>query len=208
MSGKRFTQEFKDEAIRQVTERGHAVSDVASRLGISQHSLYRWIRAAKPSIEGRQGFDLEEANKEIKRLQKDLHRTREERDILKKAAARSMGHRNTMTTHTLRKDMVTDAKTKTKTFVGGGDRRALASVARGRLPERHLARPRPKAWLHLPSSHRGRRRSASAPSAQSRAPVFCRARRDFEGALCGALASKRGRSSWSISFDRFARSAA
>ena len=87
MSGKRFTQEFKDEAIRQVTERGHAVSDVASRLGISQHSLYRWIRAAKPSIEGRQGFDLEEANKEIKRLQKDLHRTREERDILKKAAA-------------------------------------------------------------------------------------------------------------------------
>ena len=35
MSNKRFPGEFKIEAVKQVTDRGHAVSDVASRLGIS-----------------------------------------------------------------------------------------------------------------------------------------------------------------------------
>jgi hypothetical protein len=110
----------------------------------------------------------------------------------KYAAALSMGHRNTMTTHTLRKDMVTDAKTNETTSVGSGNRGAVASVAGGRLPKRHFTIVGPKAWLHLPSPHRGRRRSASAPSTQSRTPVFCGARRDLEGALRGALASKRG----------------
>lgn len=87
MSGTRFTDEFRDEAVRHVTERGHSVADVAARLGISQHSLYRWIRASRPAAQEQELSDLQAANKEIKRLQKDLHRTREERDILKKAAA-------------------------------------------------------------------------------------------------------------------------
>lgn len=39
---KRFTEEFKIEAVRQVTERGHRVADVAERLGVSAHSLYQW----------------------------------------------------------------------------------------------------------------------------------------------------------------------
>lgn len=41
MSKKRYTEEFKVEAIKQVTERGHAVADVAARLGVSSHSLYQ-----------------------------------------------------------------------------------------------------------------------------------------------------------------------
>ena len=39
MSSKRYTDEFKIEAVKQVTERGYAVADVASRMGVSQHSL-------------------------------------------------------------------------------------------------------------------------------------------------------------------------
>lgn len=87
MSGKRFAQEFKDEAVRQVIDHGHAVAEVAARLGISPHSLYAWVRAARPPIERRQATGLSEANAEIKRLERELRRTREERDILKKAAA-------------------------------------------------------------------------------------------------------------------------
>nr|WP_282960328.1 transposase [Burkholderia cenocepacia] len=34
--------EFKIEAVKQVTERGHSVTDVAQRLGITTHSLYAW----------------------------------------------------------------------------------------------------------------------------------------------------------------------
>lgn len=42
MSSKRYTEEFKAEAVKQVTDRGHSVADVAGRLGVSIHSLYAW----------------------------------------------------------------------------------------------------------------------------------------------------------------------
>ena len=44
MSGKRYADEFKIEAVRQVTVRGHKVADFAQRLRITTHSLYAWIR--------------------------------------------------------------------------------------------------------------------------------------------------------------------
>ena len=44
MSTQRFTPEFKEEAVRQVIERGYPVSEVASRVGVSTHSLYKWVR--------------------------------------------------------------------------------------------------------------------------------------------------------------------
>jgi transposase len=40
MSGKRYPDKFKIEAVKQVTDRGHAAADLTKRLGISQHSLY------------------------------------------------------------------------------------------------------------------------------------------------------------------------
>ena len=45
MSTPRFTPEFKQEAVRQIVERGHSVADVSARLGVSAHSLYKWIKA-------------------------------------------------------------------------------------------------------------------------------------------------------------------
>ena len=45
MSNQRFKPEFKDEAVRQVVERGYSVKDVAERVGVSAHSLYKWVKA-------------------------------------------------------------------------------------------------------------------------------------------------------------------
>ena len=85
MSGKRYTDEFKIEAVRQVSERGHRVADVAGRLGITTHSLYAWRRRFdKPAVVQRAELDQ---NIEIRRLKSELRRVTEERDILKKAAA-------------------------------------------------------------------------------------------------------------------------
>ncbi len=87
MGHQRFTPEFKDEAVRQVIERGHPVTEVAIRLGVSSHSLYKWVRSVRPSKEEERSGDLLESRKEVLRLRAELRRVEEERDILKKAAA-------------------------------------------------------------------------------------------------------------------------
>ena len=66
--GKRYTQEFKVEAVKQITERGYSAADVAERLGISSNSLYNWQKQlfenAAPAFERR-------TNKANKRRQED-----------------------------------------------------------------------------------------------------------------------------------------
>ncbi len=86
MSNQRYTPEFKEEAVRQVLERGHTVPAVAQRLGVSAHSLYKWVNAVKPSDHESQANELIEAKSEVLRLRAQLRRAEEERDILKKAA--------------------------------------------------------------------------------------------------------------------------
>jgi transposase len=86
MSNQRYTPEFKDEAVRQVLEKGHSVPEVAERLGVSTHSLYKWANAVKPKENEAQASELLDAKGEILRLRAELHRTEDERDILKKAA--------------------------------------------------------------------------------------------------------------------------
>lgn len=52
MSGKRYTEEFKIEAVKQVKERGHPATEVTARLGVSSHSLYQWVeRYSAPPAE-------------------------------------------------------------------------------------------------------------------------------------------------------------
>ena len=60
---------------------------MAARLGVSSHSLYKWVRAVRPSKEEERSDDLVETKKEVLRLRAELRRVEEERDILKKAAA-------------------------------------------------------------------------------------------------------------------------
>ena len=85
MSSKRYLEEFKIEAVKQVVDRGCSIAKVAARLGTTTHSLYAWIRKYGPDSKEHQAKMHEAA--EIKRLKKELKRVTEERDIQKKAAA-------------------------------------------------------------------------------------------------------------------------
>ncbi|SPZ00144.1 IS3 family transposase [Pseudomonas luteola] len=85
MSKQHYPEEFKIEAVKQVTERGLPVAEVATRLGMSAHSLYAWIKRYGKPQEQRQQEDEQQA--ELRRLRAELKRVTEERDILKKAAA-------------------------------------------------------------------------------------------------------------------------
>jgi transposase len=85
MSGKRYSEEFKIEAVGQVTQRGYSVLEVSSRLGITSKSLYDWIKKyGDPNI-AHQELSAQQA--EVRRLKAELRRVTEERDILKEAAA-------------------------------------------------------------------------------------------------------------------------
>lgn len=87
MRKSRFTDEFKAEAIKQITERGHKVVDVAQRLGVSDKSLYLWLRRSNGKQSTASNDDVVALKAEMSRLKAELKRTTEERDILKKAAA-------------------------------------------------------------------------------------------------------------------------
>ena len=100
MSRKRYPEEFKIEAVKQVTVAGHSVVDVAKRLRMTTHSLYAWIKRYGPDSEQYKAKADEAA--EIRRLQKELKRVTEERDLLKKAAVGSTRHRNTLLHHLFR----------------------------------------------------------------------------------------------------------
>ena len=82
MSGKRYPEEFKIEAVKQVTEKGYSVAEVATRLGTTTHSLYAWIKRydqGKSKATKDKDSTVELARP---RLKKELQRVTEERDIL------------------------------------------------------------------------------------------------------------------------------
>jgi len=84
MSGKRYTEEYRIEAVRQIIDRGYSVADVSQRLGVSTHSLHAWRkRYGAGKIKA---AEMDDARQENQRLKSELRRVTEERDILKKAA--------------------------------------------------------------------------------------------------------------------------
>lgn len=83
-----YSSEFKDGAVKQVIEDGHPVQEVAERLGVSSKSIYTWIRErGGNSRTSRNEQTIDGLKEEVSRLKAELKRTKEERDILKKAAA-------------------------------------------------------------------------------------------------------------------------
>lgn len=94
MISKQYTDEFKAEAVKQVTKRGYPVAEVAKRLGVSSHSLYEWLRKAKNAAHaGGSDSVLQSTAKdsaEVRRLKAELKRVTEERDSLNGATRRAV----------------------------------------------------------------------------------------------------------------------
>ena len=86
---KQFSAEFKGEAVRLLDTSKKQPSDLARELGIRRNQLYKWkdqlSRRGKRAFPGNGG--RLESSDEVTRLREELERVKEERDILKKAAA-------------------------------------------------------------------------------------------------------------------------
>jgi len=85
---KKYTKEFKEEAVKLITEQGYTYAEAGRNLGVNPNLISRW----KKEIEGVSGNELSPASAvsvqaEIKRLRKENKKLRMEREILKKAAA-------------------------------------------------------------------------------------------------------------------------
>ena len=86
---KRFTPEFKREAVQLLESGSRPGSEIARELGIARNQLYKWqteLRARGSGAFPGSGMRRERTT-EIARLKRELARVTEERDILKKAAA-------------------------------------------------------------------------------------------------------------------------
>ena len=82
MGSNTYSDDFKRDAVAQITERGYPVREVSDRLGVSAYSLYAWKKKFAKAASGDASSDAE-----ILRLKRELARVTEERDILKKATA-------------------------------------------------------------------------------------------------------------------------
>ena len=86
----KYSKEFREEAVKLVTEGGLSVPQAATRLSIPTNTLRQWTKAAARGTlqevgrSSRQPSDLEI---ELARARRELETVKMERDILKKAAA-------------------------------------------------------------------------------------------------------------------------
>jgi transposase len=86
---RKFSPEFKQDAVKLVTEQGYRASEAARNLGVDGSLLRRWIKeydqAKGAAFPGNGRLNSEQ--EEIRRLREENKRLRMEREILKKAAA-------------------------------------------------------------------------------------------------------------------------
>lgn len=83
---RQYTQEFKDSAVKLVTEQGYQLSEASRSLGVNLSVLRRWKNAAGTEKSSTSVPAKEDLHAELARLKKENHRLRLEREILKKAA--------------------------------------------------------------------------------------------------------------------------
>ncbi len=84
---RKYTREFKEEAVKLITEQGYQITEAARNLGVNENMLGRWKREIEgcgedPPVQG--GPAVQAA---LNRLRKENKRLKMEREILKKAAA-------------------------------------------------------------------------------------------------------------------------
>ena len=85
---KKYAREFKEEAVKLITEQGYQIAEAARNLGVNENMLGRWKREVEGGGEGAQSFQGGATlQAELNRLRKENKRLKMEREILKKAAA-------------------------------------------------------------------------------------------------------------------------
>jgi transposase len=82
---KKYALEFKQDAVRLITEQGYKISEAARNLGIGANMLGRWKKEFEEEVNGSRLPSDERA--ELNRLREENRRLKMEREILKKAAA-------------------------------------------------------------------------------------------------------------------------
>jgi transposase len=89
MERRRFTREFKVEAVKLVKERGVAVRQAARDLNVHENVLRKWVKelGADPQHAFPGHGQMKPEQLEIERLRREVQKLKAERDILKKAAA-------------------------------------------------------------------------------------------------------------------------
>ena len=86
---KTYNREFKLEAVRLITQKGYSIAEASRNLGVEYSVLRRWKKqlADDPQNAFPGKGQLKAADQELRALQRELQRVKEERDILKKALA-------------------------------------------------------------------------------------------------------------------------
>ena len=86
---KTYNREFKLEAVRLITEKGYSIAEASRNLGVEYSVLRRWKNhlANDPEHAFPGKGRLKPDDQQLRDLQRELKRTKEERDILKKALA-------------------------------------------------------------------------------------------------------------------------
>ena len=88
---KNYSIEFKEQAVEQALNSDIPIAQTARNLGVNENTLHTWIN--KYASHSRSSSPSDESiHEELKRLRKDVQRLRQERDILKKAAAYFASH--------------------------------------------------------------------------------------------------------------------
>lgn len=83
---RRFTDEFKNEAVSFTRTSGLSIAKAAEDLGLSQSTLNRWVNQAEIDDGVKEGLNTDE-RKRLAQLERENRILKEEREILKKAAA-------------------------------------------------------------------------------------------------------------------------
>ena len=128
---RRFTLEFKQDAVDLCRRSGKSECQVARELGIPQPKLNRWMRQVAGAAQGSNSFL---ATEELKVLRREVEQLRMERDILKKAVVGSGDQRNTLW-GTVELEGDRDGTYGTSGLVCGPESRPVAAMETGAVVE-------------------------------------------------------------------------